>query len=482
MKKIEIFLLTLILLFAFIVRLYRFDGPIADWHSWRQADTSAVSLNFVAHGYDLLHPSYDDISNVQTGQDNPKGYRFVEFPLFNVFQAGFFQLFGTFTIEQWGRLVTILSSLFSIIFIYLLTARHFNTTAGLFAAFFFAFVPYNIYYGRVILPDPSMVMASLGGIYFFDVWLEKVKIFHAKAYIYYIVAIIFISSALLLKPYALFFVLPLFYLAYKKFGLSLLKKWELWVFAFLTLSPLVGWRFWIIHFPEGVPASDWLFNGNGIRFRPSFFRWIFFERVTKLISGYFGVILLIIGIINIKKIKEYGFFLSFLLASLLYICIFATGNVQHDYYQIVIMPSLAMLYGIGAYFLYTSAKKILFLPVGKIILLLVTFGMFFYGWNQVKDYFNINNPSLVIAGEAVDKLTPKDARIIAPYNGDTSFLYQTKRKGWPSFEHDIPDLIKLGATHLVLVNPKKEDYFFGKTYKIIADKKEYLLFDLKQKL
>lgn len=481
MKRIDIILLALILFFALIVRLYRFDGPIGDWHSWRQADTSAVSRNFVLSGYDVLHPSYDDISNIQTGVDNPHGYRFVEFPLFNVFQAGSYQFIGILTLEEWGRIITIISSLLSIVFIYLLTTRHANKTTGFFAAFFFAFAPYNIYYGRVILPDPPMVMASLGGVYFFDTWLDMKKNKEWKKILYYFLALILTASAFLLKPYAGFFVLPILYLVYKKYGFSFLKKWELWVFALFSLLPLVGWRLWMIQYPEGVPANTWLLNGNGIRFRPSFFRWIFFERVTKLISGYLGVILLVTALVKIRTVKDFGFFLSFLIASLLYVFVFATGNVQHDYYQILIMPTVAMFCGIGANVFFSSKKRIFLLPIGKIVLGIVIVGMFYYGWSYIKDYFNINNPSLMIAGEAVDKLTPKYAKIIAPYDGDTSLLYQTKRKGWPSFQNDIPVLVTLGADYLVLVNPKKEDYNFGKTYKIVDSKPEYILFDLKQK-
>jgi hypothetical protein len=108
-NKLILILLTFILLGGFLVRLYRFDNPIADWHSWRQADTSAVSRNFVEHGYDLLHPRFDDLSNIPSGKDNPQGYRFVEFPLYNVAQAGLFQVFGILTLEEWGRLVSIIS-------------------------------------------------------------------------------------------------------------------------------------------------------------------------------------------------------------------------------------------------------------------------------------------------------------------------------------------------------------------------------------
>src|SRR3989344_434366 len=98
--------LVLILVLGFIVRLYRFGSPIADWHSWRQADTSSVSRNFVKNGFDILHPKFDDISNIASGMDNPEGYRFVEFPLYNLHQATFFLLFNYFTLEEWGRIET----------------------------------------------------------------------------------------------------------------------------------------------------------------------------------------------------------------------------------------------------------------------------------------------------------------------------------------------------------------------------------------
>src|SRR6266480_4600774 len=111
-RNIPLLFLSFILIGGFLVRLYGFNKPIADWHSWRQADTSAVSRNFIKNGFDILHPRFDDLSNVPSGiYDNPKGYRFVEFPLYNIFQAGLFQLFPFFTLEEWGRIISIFSSL-----------------------------------------------------------------------------------------------------------------------------------------------------------------------------------------------------------------------------------------------------------------------------------------------------------------------------------------------------------------------------------
>lgn len=474
--------LFFILVIAFALRLYRFDNPIADWHSWRQADTAAVSRNFVQNGYDVLHPKYDDISNVQTGVDNPEGYRFVEFPLYNIFQAGFFQLVGIFTLEQWGRMVTIIGSLFSIVFLYLLVTTYANKKTALFTAFFYAVLPYNIYYGRTILPDPSMVAATLGGIYFFSLWTEadsRFKILDFR----FLLALLLTAAAFLLKPYAGFFMLPMLYIAYKACGLQLWKKWQLWVFAFLSILPFVAWRLWIAQYPEGIPANTWLLNGNGIRFRPAFFRWIGYERLIKLISGYFGSIIILFGVFALRKVQHWGFFASFALSSLLYVTIFATGNVQHDYYQILIMPSVAIFYGLGAYYMYDKFRTGKSFALGKIILVICTVGALYFSWQQVKDYFNINNRAIVRAGEEVDKLTPKNAKIIAPYDGDTSFLYQTKRKGWPSFQADLDIMIeKLGADYLVIVHPRPQDYTsLEKQYKLVSKTDEYILVNLTEK-
>ena len=131
MKRIT-WLLVLIFVLGFVVRLYRFDNPVADWHAFRQSDTNAVSTIFAREGINLLYPRYFDISNIQSGIDNPKGYRFVEFPIYNTVQAGLFGIFGILALEQWGRLISILATLAGAYFVYLLTKKYANELAGVF--------------------------------------------------------------------------------------------------------------------------------------------------------------------------------------------------------------------------------------------------------------------------------------------------------------------------------------------------------------
>jgi hypothetical protein len=487
-QKVTNCVLILIFLGGFLVRFYGFTNQIADWHSWRQAETSSVSRIYARDGFDLLHPRMVNISNVQSGKDNPNGYFFVEFPLYNAIQAAAYKFIGIFTIEEWGRLISMFASVAAGYFLYLIVTKYVNKTAGLFAAFFYMFIPFDIYYGRTILADTSMVMAYLGGIYFFDKWLEersKVKSQKSKVQVknqkllYYLVSLLFTTIAFLLKPHSLFFVLPIVYLAFRQFGWKTFLRWELWVYAIVAVLPLGAWRFWMAQYPEGIPVNQWLFNGNGIRFRPAFFRWMVYERLIKLISGYFWVLFLVWGLVKVKKTKDWMFLATFLVSSVIYVCVVATGNVQHDYYQIPIMPSIAIFFAIGSYYLWqlTTNK----LPIGKIILVICLVGGFYFSWMQVRDYFNINNPSIIAAGQAVQRLTPQNAKIVANYNGDTSLLYQMDRFGWASFQDPMPVLIQKGADYLVLVNPSKQDMEFGNTYKLVQATSQYAIFDLHKK-
>jgi hypothetical protein len=477
MKKLQWILLFIIILGGVFVRCYRFNNPIADWHSWRQADTSAVSRNFVKYGFDILHPKYDDISNVQSGQDNPKGYRFVEFPIINVFQASLYQTFHGFTLEEWGRVVTIVITAFGALFIFLLAKAFSNSTVGLFATAFYAFDPYSIYYGRVILPDPAIMPFLLGGMWFFYKLIEGSLKFNFKNVVYFVLSVLFIAFAILLKPFAAFFVFPFIIIVWNKWRWKLFTQWFLYIFVILSVVPFILWRLWMQQYPEGIPANTWLFNEGNIRFTGAFFYWIFAERFSKLILGYWGIAIVMIGFLN-QKVKSYAFFLSFVLGTLLYVTVVARGNVQHDYYQIILLPTFAFFFGLGADFLL-SFKSVNIWTRYSILAICSVF-MLMFGWYQVRDYFNINNQSIVIAGKAVDTLTPKNARVLAPYDGDTSFLYQTNRQGWPSFEHDLPILIKMGADYLVIVNPKDDS--IGKEYKIVSYTPDYILVDLHQKV
>lgn len=442
-KRIEYILLSIIIITALFTRLYKIDNPIADWHSWRQADTASVSREYVMKGIDLLHPRYHDISTTQTRIFNPEGFRFVEFPIFNAIHAIFYLNFPFFTFEIWGRLISIFSALGATYFVYRLGKRYISATGGILAAFYYALIPFNIYFTRVILPEPLATLIVLASLWFFVKYIDENK----SVYIY--LSAILLGLGLLVKPFVAFYAVPMIYLAIKKFSLkgTLINK-KMYLLLFLSVTPLLVWRMWMSQFPEGIPLWRWVFNGDGIRFKPSFWRWIFGERLGRLILGIGGLIPFSFAILAYKKNKS--FIHAFLFGMFLYVTVFASANVKHDYYQTITIPaiSLALAYGSIVMWNIKEFNK----GISRSMLLFSVSLMFNVGYANVKEFYNINRPEIIEAGKAVDKLAPEDALVIAAYNGDTAFLYQTKRWGWPVVDRPIDELIEKGADYYVSVD------------------------------
>jgi hypothetical protein len=136
MQKHLSWLILPIIFLGFIVRLYKINTPLADWHSWRQVDTASVAREYVKNGIDLLHPKYLDLSAIPSGKDNPQGYRMVEFPLVAAIVALIFNalpndLMTINDIHIIFRVVNVLLSLGSTYLIYLIVKKFDDEKNGL---------------------------------------------------------------------------------------------------------------------------------------------------------------------------------------------------------------------------------------------------------------------------------------------------------------------------------------------------------------
>lgn len=468
-NKIVYLALSLVLITGFVLRLYKIDNPIADWHSWRQVDTASVTKFLLKDG-DVLNPKYFDISKVQTGFENPKGYRFVEFPIFNLFHVLLIKVLP-FSFEVNGRLVSIIAATFTSLFLYLISEKMHSRKLGLITAFLYSTLPYNIYFTRVILPDPLAVTFGVSSVYFFMKFTEKENL--SKL----LISASLMGAGLLVKPHTIFFAIPILLLAIKKFGLKkLLAKWSLFVALDIALIPFIAWRGWMNYGDRfvGIPHFLWSFNGNEIRFKPSFFRWIFGERISKLILGYWGVIPFGFGAITRKTP---GLISMFLLAGFLYLSIFASANVMHDYYQIFIIPAICLATGFGLLSMWDSSlvnkKATMFL--GVLILIMIYSTSAFY----IKENYNINDTRMLRAANLIDQTIPLNSKVIAPYNGDTTFLYHTNRMGWPVVTSDINSMIEMGAEYFVSTNYSDQDTInFSKKFETVSKSEEYIILNL----
>lgn len=468
--KSQYFYLSLIIFFAFLVRFYRIDAPIADWHSWRQVDTAAVTRNFIKEGFNPFFPKYDDMSAVsEKPVINPSRFRFVEFPVYNIAVYPLYLLFGVD--EKYHRLVSVIFSLGSIAFIFFIVKRYIDSLTALLSAFTFSFLPFNVFFSRTTLPEPTFVFFALGMVYFMDRWIESSKP------IWGVWGFIFTAIAFLTKPWAIFFFLPLLYSVWiknnsKTFWLKFI------LLTMVALLPFIFWRLWILQQPEGIPASNWLLNGDGIRFKFAFWWWIISERLGREILGVTGLTLFFIGIL--KRPASNNLFLHFwAISSFLFILVFATGNVRHNYYQILFVPIASIFVSIGMVQLLKGSN--LFIP--RIFTIILAFAFFFlslgFGYKAVRDFYNINNPAIVEAGRTADRILPKEAIVLAPYGGDTAFLYQINRPGFAAGVLPMTELVTdYGVNFYVSTSRDDKTNWVIRHFALLEDNPKFIIADL----
>lgn len=472
MKKytFNIIIPALVIVIFVVPRLYRLNTPLADWHSWRQADTAAVARNFVKGDFNLLYPQSDSFLALnEYNLENPNRYFINEFPAYNAIVAVVYKQYGINHV--YARIISIIFSTFGALFLYLLTKKLLGIKIALTASLYYALNSYSIFYSRVVMPDPIFVSLSIISLYWCLKWVDSKKLLHG-----FLLMVTF-SLAMLVKPYAIFMAIPMVYWVLINQKLSALKKPLNYLIVIGSFLPLILWRLHRNNHLEGTFASTWLLNGGDIRFKGAFFRWIIFDRFNRLIFATGGFVLFVLGVIKSHISKKRSLIFVWLLSVLLYIIIFAKGNVNHDYYQLPIMPVGAILVAIGFWEIIKSAKTILQKSINTLIAISLVLLSLAFGWYEVRGFFNINNPAIVAAGRKVDEITPKDAYVIANYQGDPAFLYQTNRYGWP-IGGDIEALIEKGASYYVTTTKDDEFQRVKSNYQLVYEEDDFAIVHL----
>jgi len=478
MKKNDLLILLVITIIAIVFRLYKIDTPLADLHSWRQADTAAVARNFVRDGFNLLEPKYDDLSSIQSGIDNPKGLRFVEFPLYGAVFAFIYKYLPILPIEVYGRLTSVIFSVVLIWILYYFALKEHSRAAGIFTALIYAVFPFFVFFSRVVLPETTALSMMFISVFFIYLYLKKQN----SNFAYLVLSVIFYALSILVKPTTIFYSIAIAYLFIVSYKFDLFKKWQPYVFVILGIAPFIAWRFYIAQFPEGIPASNWLFmyvntfeGEKNIFFRPAFFRWIFMQRIGIEIFGIFLSSFFIVGIIS--KTKKY-FLHSIFFSSLVFLFTFQGGNVQHEYYQTIALPGLALMAGLGIAHIIkmspTFTNKIVFYPT-----LIAVLGLsFFFSYYSIKGFYDYPRDLTQVAKLIMTFTKPED-KIVTDRLGDTTLLYLADRKGAPAVYKDVDELKQLGYSYLVTDKKDFANNLKDKGYQVLVENDQFSLVKLR---
>lgn len=486
-KKILLFIF--LVLINIILRVYKINSPLADYHSWRQADTAAVARNFIRDKrIDLFHPKYDDLSSIQSGKENPQGWRMVEFPFYQGIIAQLYFFYPNLSIEVYGRLVSIIFNLFTLGVIYYLLLREVNLLTAFFASLTYSVLPYFVFFTRVVLPESTAVGLTFISIFFIYLFSKDKR---RRGFIYYFLSIVFLSLGILVKPTVIFYSFPLLFLIGQRNEKNIFFNPLIYLFLILSFIPFIWWRIYIEKFPEGIPANDWLLTKvntpEGLKtifFRPAFFRWIFFERLSQLIFGGYLIFFFILGIISVillerrKEKDKQIFFSSLLLAFFFYLFTFQGGNVQHEYYQVIIFPVLSIFVGLGINFLFKWQKKINHVVILFFFTIVIYLLSFYFSFYKVKNYYQISN-ELVNIANIIHSLTKENDLLVTDTNGDTTLLYLIDRRGYPAVYQDLSYFKNIGVKYFYTTqNWVIDDLINNKKYQPVFLNQQFALFSL----
>jgi 4-amino-4-deoxy-L-arabinose transferase-like glycosyltransferase len=355
--------------------------------------------------------------------------------------------------------------------------REYGLTEAFFGGLFFALAPFAVFYSRATLPDmPSVSMATIA-LFFFYLYKTRER----KNLLYIVLGTAFFALALLIKPVVVFYALIAVFFIWQKHKKVLPSLFWSGFFLMLAALPVLVWRTYIKGFPEGIPANSWLLTSvntsaglQSVFFRPAFFRWIFFERLNNLILGGYLTFFFLMGILVVNP-KKSKFHLIFGAAALMYLLVFQGGNVQHEYYQTIIIPAVSVLVGVGAG-LYLKEKKAPLLILKLLFTITIFVVSFLFSFYLVKDKYSENQGQVLMA-DVVRSLTKETDIIVTDSMGDTTLLYLADRKGYPAPYRELPLLKEQGARYFVTMNLEYKAKLVPQ-YKLVFENDSFLIFAL----
>lgn len=436
-----LFLFTL----AISVRIYHINSPIIGIHSWRQSDTAAIARNFYENGFNFFYPQID------WGGNSP-GYCETEFPIYSFIVALIYKLFGIH--EFWGRFVSVICFLVALYFLYQLIIKYYNSQIAFWSCLFFAILPLNIYYSRTFQPESMLLMCSVIGVYYFTNWLESEK------YPDLILSGSFVALACLIKVLPVIYLgIPLFYLAWNKFGIRLFTKLSLWVYSIFILGSVFLWYY---HAHQiyleygntfGFSADSTDRYNYQIVFTLNFWTELIFRTAVRHFA-IFGFPIFIVGLFIARKTpKEYVFDVWLIAVILTWILVPVT-SVVHEYYQLPFMLP-------GVVFIGKACSQYLDNPEpvkhSKAIVVCLCLALIAGSAIYAIDYMlkeRTEQSGVFQLAQQVKQTTPDNSLIISSTGGDPTLLYLSHRQGWLINHSNVTEEYiiskqKLGAKYLV---------------------------------
>jgi 4-amino-4-deoxy-L-arabinose transferase-like glycosyltransferase len=500
--------LLAIVLAGLAVRLYGITLPYVDSHNIRQTQVAIVARNLYANHMNIFCTSIDVFGKVS-------GCTIYEFPIVHSLAALLYYVFGIDDII--GRLLPVAFSMGAILLMYRLATLFLPAVSALGATALYAFSPMNIYFSRAFMAESSMLFFILASVYFTLRWLEQQKV------LLYVVAVLCTTLAFLAKTTAVFLMIPLCCAWFVKYGWSILRRADFWIYAGVTLGAIATWTIYghVVNANNPAMPESWkygaLLGARGAQgvwkvwLDPSSY-WKLGGSVVLLVLTPIGVLVSLVGILTMpssryRPVRYRPVMYAWLGSIILYFFVFAGANAGHVYYQLVLLPVAALLFGYGLEYIVSRARDSGNLLNGidkrAWISLIGLLGVLYtVGYVEFFSYMydpRARMPYLLEVAGIIKTHTPADSVLVVSQPGAmlTPIAYYADRKcAWFDVAHgeraisELERSIQEGGTTYVAIDTKygsgveqtKRNTAFweylNKTFRPIALTDHYLIFDL----
>ncbi|HUI65853.1 MAG TPA: glycosyltransferase family 39 protein [Bacteroidota bacterium] len=441
-----VFHCTLLIILGLLCNLYGLLHASTVIQGWDGTDLGSIARNFYRNGFHFLYPQVD------WGGNGP-GYVEMQFPLTPFFVAVLYKVFGFH--EELAIVVPLLSGIGTIVAVYYLARHEYDASVGLMAGLFVAISPYWSWQSTILVNDPTMILCGTAGMYMFLRWVEE------ERWVHYILAIVLVSLAILLKMTALYLGIPLMYLWLAKCRSLVWKDARFWLFG---LAVLAGPGIWYYHahllYVRYGNTFGIIFGGSSkfgskeLLLSPGFYTLVG-SRMMRYVFTPLVSLFVILGCIMWEKKVNANLFRVWTLGVLLYEIVAAKGAYYGIQYLMPILPPGAVVASAAAYTVLRNAgqsgplRKLAGIRFGPAVapalvaLLVVSSGIWYM---RILQYMEGLDHVRREIGQTVAQVTKPGSLIIVCNTTDDEFsarspdqlsrspqiFYYSDRKGWYS--------------------------------------------------
>jgi hypothetical protein len=354
-----------------LLKLYHLTAPALDWHSWKQVTTLAKARYIYRDGLiSFFVPRVDLFTGVDL--DSNKG--FAEVPILHLLMACGYWLIGG-EAEWVGRAWGIVFSLAGGLYLAALVRGRLPSFAAAVALAVYAFSPMDTYFHRTLITDVPMTAMSIMGMYHFVRWMEDGRPRDAVG------CAVGTAFAALFKPYALYLGVAYVWVILRSEGWrGLFRPGHLAIGA-ASVAPIAAWlAYGYLDFADkpgvgrNLTASTELLGSWRELFDGDYYAALWARLGDFALTPFVALVFLAAALgalwatVRAAARRPGGagrsrrlavpsaglwtrpwpdWLVGWWLGIVVYLVVVRRGNHEHDYYQMCLLPALAVGAGLG---------------------------------------------------------------------------------------------------------------------------------------